>query len=176
VSKISQNDSVAKVDGGAAPKADAAVDAEPDARPPPDAPHVGIFWCVLDPAGTRHLLAERCALDVAEEYGDCLTFGLGHYEVWQRWQRARAPIPSLASVIRGHEYEEWPRGRVVFDRKADRFFLYADYRIQRAGILPELMASFCLPADRVIVRADPHYRSSLPIAGPLRLATLRRPR
>ncbi len=164
MSTISQNDG-AEVDRGTIPKAGSGADTEPGTSPPPDAPQVGIFWCVLDPAGTRHLLAERCALDAAEEYGDCLTFGPGHYEVWQRWQRARAPISSLASVVRGHEYEEWPRGRVVFDRKADRFFLYADRRIQRAGLLPELVASFRLPADRVIVRTDPHYRSPLSIEG-----------
>jgi hypothetical protein len=120
---------------------------------------------VLDPAGTRHLLAGHCALDVAEEYGDFLKFGPGHYEVWQRWRRARAPIPSLAPVIRGNEHEEWPRGRVVFHRKADRFFLYADRRVQKARILPALMATFCLPADWVMVSADPYYRSPVSISG-----------
>jgi hypothetical protein len=154
------------MDGGPAPRAGAAADAKPYSRPPPDAAQVGIFWCVLDPAGAHHLLAERCALDAAEEYGDCLTFGPGHYEIWQPWQRANAPIPNLASVIRGHEYEEWPRGRVVFDRKADRFFLYADRRIQRVGLLPALVALFRVPADRVVMRADPHYRSPLSISLP----------
>ncbi len=163
MSTISQNDCAAEVDGGPAPKADAAADAGPHTRPPPDAPQVGIFWCVLEPAGARHLLAERCALDAAEEYGDCLTFGPGHYEIWQQWQRTGGPTLSLASVIRGHEYEEWPRGRVVFDRNADRFFLYCDRRIQNSGLVPELISVFHLPLDRVTVRGDSHYRSPLSI-------------
>jgi len=127
-------------------------------------PLVGIFWCVLDPSGVRHLLAEHCALDAAEEYGDCLTFGPGHYEIWQRWRRTRAPMLPLASVIRGHEYEEWPRGRVVFDRIADHFFLYCDRRIRIGGIVPEVVSLFRLPPGRVTVRADPHYRSPLSVS------------
>ena len=131
--------------------------------PSPGVPHVGIFWCVVDLAGDRHLLVEHCALDAAEEYGDCLTFGPGHYEVWQRWQRTGGSTLSLASVIRGHEYEEWPRGRVVFDRDSDRFFVYCDRRIQNNGLVPELIAVFHLPLDRVTVREDSHYRSPLSI-------------
>jgi hypothetical protein len=146
-----------------APRADTAQAAR---APSPAGPRVGIFWCVLDTSGVRHLLADHCALHAAEPYGDCLTFGPGHYEVWQRWQRARAPITPLTPLIRSHEYEEWPRGRVVFDRKADRFFLYADRRIQNADLLPALRALFCLPAHRVIVRADAHYRSPLSISTP----------
>ncbi len=64
---ISQNDCAAEVDGGPAPRAGAAADAGQHTRPLPDALQVGIFWFVLDPAGARHLLAERCALGAAEE-------------------------------------------------------------------------------------------------------------
>ena len=144
-------------------EAGAAGDTGQDTSLSPDAPQVGIFWCVLDPTGVRHLLVEKCALSIAEEYGDCMTFGPGHYEIWQRWQRTGTPTRLLTAVVRGHEYEEWPRGRVVFDRKADRYFLYCDRRIQNAGLVPELVLLFRLSLDRVAVRADSHYRSPLSI-------------
>jgi hypothetical protein len=126
---------------------------------------VGIFWCVLEHTGARRLLVEHCALDTAEEYGDCLTFGPGHYDVRERWQRTGGSSFSSASIVRSHEDEEWPRGRVVFDRSADRFFLYCDGRIRTGGLVPELISLFRLPVDRVVVRGDSHYQSSLSIRG-----------
>lgn len=124
---------------------------------------VGIFWCLRDAAGVQHLIIKHCSVESAEEYGDCLTFGPGHYEVWQEWQRKGPPVSSLANIVRSHEYEEWPRGRVVFDRKEGRFFVYADRRIQKSGLIQDLVTLFHLPPDRVVVRGDPHYRSPLSI-------------
>ncbi len=132
-------------------------------NPSPQSPLVGIFWCVRDSAGSRHILTKHCTLDAAEEYGDCLTFGPGHYEVWENWRSAGALQPPLASIVRSHEYEEWPRGRIVFDRKADRFFLYADRRIQKAGLAPALISLFHIPPARVTMLSDPHYTSPLSI-------------
>jgi hypothetical protein len=165
VSTILGNDHAFYIHRGPAPKAGAAGETGQDTSLSPNAPQVGIFWCVLDRAGVRHLLVEQCALSSAEEYGDCMTFGPGHYEVWQRWQRTGTPTRSLTPVVRGHEYEEWPRGRVVFDRKADRYFLYCDRLIRNAGLVPELISLFRLSLDRVTVRGDSHYRSPLSIEG-----------
>jgi hypothetical protein len=43
-------------------------------------PHVGIFWLVQTMGSEAKLLAAGCPLDQAEPYGDCLTYGAGHYE------------------------------------------------------------------------------------------------
>jgi hypothetical protein len=163
VSIILGNDQPFNIHCDPAPEAGAAGETRQDTSLSPDAPQVGIFWCVLDPAGLRHLLVEKCAVSSAEEYGDCMTFGPGHYEIWQRWQRTGVPTRLLTPVAHGHEYEEWPRGRVVFDRKADQYFLYCDRRIQNAGLVPDLVSLFRLSRNRVTVRADSHYRSPLSI-------------
>jgi hypothetical protein len=54
-----------------------------------EAPHVGIFWVVQTPEAEPRLLAAGCPLDQAEPYGDCLTYGPGHYETWAHWRRDR---------------------------------------------------------------------------------------
>jgi hypothetical protein len=32
-------------------------------------------------------------------------------------------------IVRSHEYEDWPRGRIVFDRTRDQFIPYADRKL-----------------------------------------------
>jgi hypothetical protein len=35
----------------------------------------------------------------------------------------------LHARVRSYEYEDWPRGRIVFDRSRDLFILYADRKL-----------------------------------------------
>jgi hypothetical protein len=100
-------------------------------------PHVGIFWVVQATEDEARLLAAGCPLDQAEAYGDCLTYGPGHYETWDHWRRGRPVGPALCATVWLYEYEDWPRGRVVFDR-----------------------SHFHLPADRTEVQSDWHYQST----------------
>lgn len=122
-------------------------------------PHVGIFWIVGTPAGSQ-LLTASCTLSEAEPYGDCLTFGPGHYHVWQNWRRSRDLEAVARAVVRDYEYEEWPRGRVVFDRANERFVLYSDKKLMGAVTISRICERFQLPADRVVVEGDTHYQST----------------
>ena len=81
-----------------------------------ETPVVGIFWLVQTPDGEARLLATGCPLDQAEPYGACLTYGPGHYEIWDHWRRDRTVGAALRALVRLYEYEDWPRGRIVFDR------------------------------------------------------------
>src|ERR1039458_8987371 len=74
-------------------------------------PHVGIFWIVNGKS-----LIESTPLSEAEPYGVFLTHPRGHAEVWEAFQRAGA-------VPREVEYEESPRGRVMFNTRTKRFTL-----------------------------------------------------
>jgi hypothetical protein len=61
------------------------------------------------------------------------------------------------AVIATSEYEEWPRGRIVFNFAAQRFVVYAD---RQAFIYGEkIRETFNLPDDAVF-RTDLHYRST----------------
>ena len=90
--------------------------------------HVGPYWFVRDDSGRVLLMAHRCALAAAEEYGDFITCPHGHLEVWEGW-RARCAADRVAAVVRDAEYEEWPRGRVVFNSIKTQFIVYADKQI-----------------------------------------------
>ncbi len=38
---------------------------------------------------------------------------------------------ALRALVRSFEYEDWPRGRIVYDRLKERFTLYADASTRR---------------------------------------------
>ncbi|MCU1235420.1 MAG: hypothetical protein JWP63_3387 [Candidatus Solibacter sp.] len=59
-----------------------------------------------------------------------LTCSHGHYDIWEQWHRGSALVrEGFASLVARSEYEEWPRGRVVYDADRERFILYADAQI-----------------------------------------------
>ena len=73
-----------------------------------ETPQVAIFWLVQATDGEATLLATGCPLDQAEPYGDCLTYGPGHYATWAQWRRDRTVDPALRALVRSYEYEDWP--------------------------------------------------------------------
>ena len=123
-----------------------------------NSPFIGIFWMISAADGPR-LLAVSCELDKAEPYGDCLTFGPGHYKIWQGWRQSRELDAAARAIVRVHEYEDWPRGRIVFDRVRNRFILYCDRKLMRPATIEQIQLRFHLPADRTAVETDFHYQS-----------------
>jgi hypothetical protein len=120
------------------------------------APSVGIFWKI-----GHVLIIDHSTLDEAEAYGDCLTHATGHYERWEGWQALGASrLRSLGypDDIVTSEYDDWPRGRIVYQVPANRFVLYADRRLQTPEITAALTEAFRLEAQTVVIRSDAHYR------------------
>jgi len=77
-------------------------------------PRVGIFWVL-----NGEPLIDSALLSDAEPYGDHLTHPRGHAAVWERFQQN-------GTAPREMEYEEAPRGRVMYNTKSRRFTLLAD--------------------------------------------------
>lgn len=121
-------------------------------------PHVGIFWMIATDSGAQ-LLAASCPLSEAEPYGDCLTYGPGHYQVWQSWRRSRELEPAARAVVRAYEYEDWPRGRVVLDRSRNRFVLYTDRQLMDAASVDRVCERFNISRGHATAETDLHYRS-----------------
>ena len=125
-------------------------------------PCVGIVWGVPDGHGPLRLVFDRTLLAAAETYGDHLTHPRGHQEVWEGWRRlgpaglARCGLPPL---IAWHEYEHFPRGRVVFDTRTARFTPYAARRLAAPAVLRPVLPTVGLDPARCGVRSDPHYRA-----------------
>jgi hypothetical protein len=121
---------------------------------------IGIFW-LLPSAGEVVLLAHDVTLELAEAYGDCLTCPLSHYDAWEGTKRGKPLLAPLDATIKlliaASDYENWPRGRIVYDGAAQSFIVYADRQIFPHAAL--VCAHFNLPPG-VPFRTDPHYRNS----------------
>jgi hypothetical protein len=124
---------------------------------------VGIVWDVRDGNGPPRLVIDGTSLVEAEPYGDFLTHARGHYEVWEGWRQlgpAGLIRRGLPPAIAWHEYEHFPRGRVVFDTTSQRFILYADRKLQRPAMLLRMLSLFGLDPALCAVRSDPHYSTT----------------
>ena len=131
---------------------------------------MGIFWAVQEKGSAAVLLDHRCPISESEPYGDMLTCPHGHYEVWEQWRKdARNDRSALAFLIATDEYEEWPRGRIVYSSPHDRFVLYADAQIlSRPDLLAIIHERFGLRADRTQMtqpKRDSHYVSTRRLEG-----------
>jgi hypothetical protein len=109
-------------------------------------PHVGIFWFV-----SGKLLIDSARLSEAESYGDHLIHARSHLEVWTLFQQS--------SIAPGDmEYEEAPRGRVMYDTKTGRFTVLADTCIlQDQNLVMKLMSEMNLP-EETATDTHSHYR------------------
>jgi hypothetical protein len=124
-------------------------------------PSVGIFWGLAEAGRPPLLLVDLRPLDEAEPYGDFLTHG-GHHEYWMALARLgagelrRRGSPTAPTWS---EYEEWPRGRVVYHVPARRFTVWADRQLWQAPWPALIARRFGLPAGDYDLRGDPHYVS-----------------
>ena len=137
-----------------------------DVKVPPNS-FVGIFWAIPNSGPTATLADHRCVMKDAELYGSKLTCPHGHLEVWDQWRnRPAGRLGVLASVVAASEYEEWPRGRVVYDCETQRFVVYADAQIlRRPALMSEIRERFGLPIGRTEARRDNHYRDARRLEG-----------
>jgi hypothetical protein len=119
-------------------------------------PSVGIFWRIANT-----LLVDRSGLSAAEPYGDCLTHAGGHYERWEEWRTlggARLSTLGYPVAIGGSEYDDWPRGRIVYEKPAKQFVVYADKRLHSEQTVASILKAFGLTGSPHRLMTDAHYR------------------
>ena len=86
---------------------------------------VGPFW-VVEEQGKSVLLPFPVPLEAATPYGDMLTTDTGHLEHWSGLARRKAVElrrDGIPTAPVWSEYDEWPRGRVLYDRAAQRYLI-----------------------------------------------------
>jgi hypothetical protein len=66
----------------------------------------------------------------------------------ERFAVLRFTDPSSRALIRAHEYEDWPRGRIVFDQSKDLFVLYADRKLMLPGTIAQIQKQFSISAGQ----------------------------
>ena len=141
---------------------------------------IGIFWLVRDDDGQVAMPMRTCSLDKAEEYGDCLTFGEGHYLTWEAWKENRLRLdPSSPGLRRAVSWSEY--GTVARSGVRRRLPLAGSGRfcsiceMQAAFSNNTLNAAFLLrSAAQAIFRsefrlsADSHINPPTPGTGPFK--------
>ena len=108
-------------------------------------PKVGIFFFI-----NGAFLFDSVPLDQGELYGDTIGFS-GHYDFWE----LMIPQNTTERLFKSHDYDYFPRGRVVYFQKIKRFKLYADSCMKQADI-EEVVATFELPTYQLA--RDEHYQ------------------
>jgi hypothetical protein len=113
----------------------------------PDAEaRVGIFWLL-----NGKPLIDSTPLSKAEHYGDSLGHPTGHLDHWTLLQRTGAVPPEV-------EYEEFPRGRVMYHPASEEFTILADRCIlDREELIAQIKDALHLPKNTRL-DTDPHYR------------------
>ena len=112
-------------------------------------PKVDIFWLVAD-----KIIFDTSTIASAEEYAGRATHALSHIECWSRLQKDQLVPPDM-------EYEERPRGRVVYDTKARQFTVYADRcSLRKKQLVSRIMDELNLPRKTTTTSSDSHYRCS----------------
>jgi hypothetical protein len=66
--------------------------------------------------------------------------------------------PGLRAIVQAYEYEDWLRGRLVFDRLRGLFILYADRKLMTPATIARIETHFHLPAERTGWRARPRAK------------------
>jgi hypothetical protein len=129
---------------------------------------VGPFW-IVEEEGHAAIIALAVPLDRADAYGDMLTVDTGHLEHWSRLARRSAVALRKAGIPIApvwSEYEEWPRGRVLYDRIAQRFIVRADQQLHRPEFLRLIVDRFRVALAGAAILPDDHYHSVRRIPAP----------
>jgi hypothetical protein len=122
---------------------------------------VGPFW-IVEHDGQAAIIALAVPLNQAETYGDMLMVDTGHLEHWSRLARCGARAlreAGLPTAPIWSEYEEWPRGRVLYDRLARRFVIRADRQLHQPRLIRLIADHFGLAMADATILSDDHYRS-----------------
>jgi hypothetical protein len=108
---------------------------------------VGIFWVVRGKLITLGIPASE-----GKNYGDYAIYEPSHYEKWNELQRSGAVPPEC-------EYEEFPRGRVMFHARDAKYLLLADRCILGdKKMVTHIMQELNLPEAKTTCDRDSHYR------------------
>ena len=128
---------------------------------------VGIFWAIPKKGSGAILMDHRCSLNDAEPYGGMLTCAHGHHEIWEQWRKTTGGPPTIiGALVSVSEYDEWPRGRIVYHSESRRFIIYADAQIlRRLALLTAIHERFGLPPGRTEAKLDNHYRGARRLEG-----------
>ncbi|MGA2137198.1 MAG: hypothetical protein ABSH50_33330 [Bryobacteraceae bacterium] len=117
----------------------------------PLGPKVGIFWFIQELGQAPTLLGSGVAIGNGELYGEFINYPGDHSRYWLEINSR------LPQSFHQCGPKDWPRGRVIYDRKTQRFEVYLNEQLQTPNFEAEILAYFNLPAAQTSFASDPHY-------------------
>ena len=113
---------------------------------------IGVFWIV-----NSKVDGFKEPVENGEDYGDTIQPSFDHYTFWSKFI-TRYPILKLK------EYDEVPRGRVVYDKKKKRFMILSSEEVLKNKKLVESICLFYdLDKSNIETKQDEHYEKDVTI-------------
>lgn len=108
---------------------------------------IGIFWfCDNKVIGIAH--------DFSLKEADSIGLIDSKYTHVDYWEILRRQLPELKDI----EYEQLPRGRVIFDTNKNKAIIYIDETLLKRRKVNEILNFFDLDFTSVVLRTDSHYK------------------
>jgi hypothetical protein len=118
---------------------------------------IGIFWLY------QNTIIEKSKLAINVN-PDSLGLRDVDFQHIDAWEHERIYMPKFLGLM-GSEYQELPRGRVIYSDQKNKFIIYADKACLTEQVKTEILCCFKLEKvreqKRVTFRVDPHYRTNL---------------
>ena len=109
--------------------------------------NIGVFWIF-----EKRVFFETQKLEDIKSINGFKDSDLYHYQVWNK-------VKNQHSKFYLYEYENIPRGRVVYDIKENLFIIYCNENILQKEISKKLiLEKFQLLNENSIFKEDEHYR------------------
>jgi hypothetical protein len=106
---------------------------------------VGIFWVFKE-----NVLADTWPLQEGEKFDDFINGRNDHVDFWPKLQIKHPELLNL-------EYQDVPRGRVIFKKTKRTFSIYLDKVLLKPSIKKEIRRKFDLPVANSKFLTDAHY-------------------
>jgi len=108
---------------------------------------IGVFWIFKN-----KVFFETQKLEDIESINGFKDSDLSHYQVWDK-------IKNKHSKFYLYEYEEIPRGRVVYDTEKNQFIIYCNENTLQEEISKKIiLEKFQLLNENAIFQEDEHYK------------------
>ena len=113
---------------------------------------IGIFWFIDD-----KIIGQKCSINEGE--ASVLGFidsPFNHYESWELDPSFLDAFPHLF----GSEYQTFPRGRVVYSKPENRFYIYLDKVLKNECSKKSIRSYFELGSQKIKWLSDLHYTTN----------------
>ena len=103
-------------------------------------PHVGPFFYI-----DEKLYSLKISLDKGEDNGLFINHPTSHFEFFNK-------------INPGDDYGHYPRGRVIYSKKNNHFYLYLDKTlVHNKALIKEIIKEYNLNNSNVLIKMDEHY-------------------